>query len=231
MAFIEQLNQLDHQFFLFLNGFHNTYFDYLMTVFTSEAFWVPFYVIAGFVMAGKYGKKAILIFVSLGVLILFTDQFAGLFKHSIQRLRPSHDPVLSQLTHIFYNKGGLYSFYSAHSSNAFGFATFTILLFRNKAYTWFILPWALLVAYTRIYLGLHYPGDIICGAISGVIIAIGVYRLMIFSERKLFPAKSLTNTALGNKEVSIIEISCLLMVIIAMLIINLLIHNQLVISG
>jgi undecaprenyl-diphosphatase len=231
MAFIEQLNNWDHQFFLFLNGFHNSFFDYLMTVFTAEVFWVPFYVIIGFVMARKYGKKSILIFVSIGILILCTDQFAGIFKHSIQRLRPSHDPVMSQLTHIFHYKGGLYSFYSAHSANAFAFATFTVLLFRNKAYTWFILPWALLVAYTRIYLGLHYPGDILCGAISGVVIAFGVYRLMILSERRLYPADRVTNTFLNNKEVSIIEISALLMVIIAMLIINLLIRNQLVISG
>ena len=228
---MEQLNQLDHQFFLFLNGFHNLFFDYLMTVFTSEAFWVPFYMIAIFVMVRKYGKKSILIFVSIGIMILCADQLAGIFKHSVQRLRPSHDPVLSQLTHIFYNKGGLYSFYSAHAANAFAFASFTILLFRNKAYAWFILPWALLVAYTRIYLGLHYPGDILCGAISGVLIAYGVYKLMILSERKLYLSEKATNTSLSKKEVSIIEISALLMIIIAILIIHIFLKNNLVITS
>lgn len=231
MAFIEQLNQLDHQFFLFLNGFHNLFFDYLMTVFTYEAFWVPLYVIAGSIMVGKYGKRSILILVFLGIMIVCTDQLAGIFKHSVQRLRPSHDPVLSQLTHIFYNKGGLYSFYSAHAANAFAFATFTILLFRNKAFTCFILPWALLVAYTRIYLGLHYPGDILCGAISGVLIAYGAYKLMIFSELKLNSSVKIADTPLSKKEISIIEISALLMIIIAILIIHLFLKNNLVITG
>jgi undecaprenyl-diphosphatase len=228
---MEQLNQLDHQFFLFLNGFHNTFFDYLMTVFTAESFWVPFYLVAGFVIANKYGKKSILIFVSMGLLILCTDQLAGVIKHSVLRLRPSHDPVLSPLTHIFFYKGGLYSFYSAHSSNAFGYATFTALLFKKKAYSIFIFPWALLVAYTRIYLGLHFPGDILCGAIAGVATALAIYKLMIYSQQKYFPANNPPISPLNNKEISIIEISALIITIIAMMIVNLFLKNNLLITG
>lgn len=231
MGLTEQLNHWDQQFFLFLNGFHNTYFDYVMTVFTNEAFWVPLYLITVIIIGKKYGKKSVIIFISVGVLILCSDQFAGIFKHSIQRLRPSHDPQLSYLTHIFHYKGGLYSFYSAHSSNAFAYATFTILLFRNKFYTIFIIPWALLVPYTRIYLGLHYPGDILCGAIAGICIALGVYKLMILSEKKFYPANKFLNSPLNNQEVSIIAASGILLVLVTLMIVNIFVSHQLVIPN
>jgi undecaprenyl-diphosphatase len=232
MGLIQQLNHLDQHLFLLLNGWHNTYFDYVMMVFTSEVFWVPLYVITAVVIGRTYGKNAVLIFVAAGVLILCTDQFAGIFKHSIQRLRPSHDPQLSVLTHIFNNyKGGLYSFYSAHSSNAFGYATFTILIFRNRIYTFFIIPWALLVAYTRIYLGLHYPGDIFCGAIAGIAIAIGVYKLMLLTTEKFFPNRQIQSSQLNNQETAFIASSGILMIVIALMIVNLLESRYLLIMN
>ncbi len=225
------LNHWDQEFFLFLNSYHNIFFDYLMTVFTSEIFWVPLYLITVFVIGKKYGKKSAFIFISLGLLILCADQFAGIVKHSVQRLRPSHDPMLMPLTHIFHYKGGLYSFFSAHSANAFAYATFTILLFRNNIYTLFIIPWAILVAYTRIYLGLHFPGDILCGALSGIFFAYGIFRLMNFAESKISPLNEISKISPGNRQINLIIASGIFLIIIAVMIVNLLLNRQLLIAG
>jgi len=229
MGLLQQLNQLDHQLFLFLNGFHNTFFDYLMTVFTAEIFWVPLYFITAFIIGKKYGKDSIIILISLGILILCADQFAGIVKHSVLRLRPSHDPMLMPFTHTFFYRGGLYSFFSAHAANAFAYATFTILLFKNKNYTLFIIPWALLVVYTRIYLGLHYPGDIICGAISGMLFAIGIFRLMKFVGGKINSINKISSVSLDKKDINVIIVSGISLIIISMMIIYLLIKRGLVI--
>ena len=229
MGFFDHLISLDKDLFLYLNGFHNTFFDYLMTIFTSEIIWGPFYITTLVIIAKKYGKKSILIFISIGILILCSDQFAGVLKHSIQRLRPSHDPELSLITHIFFNKGGLYSFVSAHSANAFAFATFTILLFKNNVYTIFIIPWAILVAYTRIYLGLHYPGDIIGGMILGVLLGIGIFKLMIFTESKLSTINKISKKSLSYREVNIIIVSGLSLIIISIIIVQILVNRDLVI--
>jgi undecaprenyl-diphosphatase len=203
-----------------------------MMVFTSEAFWVPLYVVTALVIGKKYGKNAVLLFIAAGILILCTDQFAGIFKHSVQRLRPSHDPQMSFFTHIFNNyKGGLYSFYSAHSSNAFGYATFTMLIFRNRIYTLFILPWALLVAYTRIYLGLHYPGDILCGAVAGITIAGGVYKLTIWLGEKYFSRGRIQSSYLNNQETTLIVTTDILLILMTLIIVNLLTTRQLVIPN
>jgi len=161
MEFINLLKSWDKALFLYLNGIHSPLWDYTMTLFTLTSTWLLFYGLIFFFVGKKYDKKSLFIFVSLALLILCSDQLAGLLKHTIQRLRPSNDPAVSPFTHVFFNKGGEFGFVSAHAANLFAFATFTIRLFKNTRYTWFILFWASIIVYSRIYLGLHYPGDIL----------------------------------------------------------------------
>lgn len=225
MGILDLLNHWDHEFFLFLNGFHNPLWDYTMTLFTITQVWIPFYLIILVIIAKKYGKKSLLIFLSVILLILFADQFAGILKHSIKRLRPSNDPEISQLAHLFFNTGGLYGFVSAHSANALSFATFSILLFKNRRYTIFIIPWALMIAYTRIYLGVHYPGDILGGAILGILIGVGIYKLLILIEGKFLQPNRFSEK-LSNREAHCIILSGFFTILLCLIIVCLLMSNQ-----
>ena len=142
MEILNLLKSWDKELFLYLNGMHSPLWDYSMTLFTLTTTWLIFYGIILIIIVKKYDRKSLLIFISLALLILFADQFAGLLKHTIQRLRPSNDPSISQLTHLFFKKGGEFGFVSAHAANTFAFAIFSLLLFRNNRYTLFILTWA-----------------------------------------------------------------------------------------
>ena len=113
----------------------------------------------------------IVLFVALG--ITASDQSANIFKFGFERLRPCHDPSLEGLLREV-KCGGKFGFYSAHSSNSFFVATYlTILLGKKiKQLPYFLFVWAAIVAYSRVYLGMHFPGDIIIGAIMGILLAL-----------------------------------------------------------
>ncbi|MEI7525031.1 MAG: phosphatase PAP2 family protein [Mariniphaga sp.] len=229
MEILNLLKGWDKELFLYLNGIHSPLWDYSMTLFTLTPTWLLFYGIILIIIVRKYDRKALLIFISLALLILFADQFAGLIKHTVQRLRPSNDPTISQLTHLFFRKGGEFGFVSAHAANTFAIATFTLLLFRNNRYTLFILPWAALIAYSRIYLGVHYPGDVLGGAILGITIGILTYKLLIYSESRLNPVNLFSRNPLKDKEANKIILTGLFIVVMTISVVALLLQNELLI--
>ena len=207
MEFLNHLKSLDKELFLFLNGMHSPLWDYAMSLFTLTPTWLLFYVTILVFIGKKYGKKSLFIFVAIALMILCSDQCANILKHTVQRLRPSQDPTLSQLVHVFFNKGGLYGFVSGHAANTFAIATFSSLLFNNKRYTAFIIPWAMLISYSRIYLGVHYPGDVLFGALVGVTVGIGIYKLLIYAEKRLSPVNLFSRFPLKDREANrIIEV-------------------------
>ncbi len=222
MGILEALKGWDKELFLSLNGIHSPFWDYVMTLFTFTQTWLLFYLVVLVIITKRYGRKALFVFLAITVLIVLADQISGVLKHSIMRLRPSNDPELSSLAHIFFRKGGKYGFVSAHAANAFAFATFSSFLFRNRRYAFFIFPWALLIAYTRIYLGVHYPGDILGGALLGILIGWGVYRLLLIAEARLSPIKPFVRNKMKNKEAYIIIASAFALMIIVMSSISLL---------
>jgi undecaprenyl-diphosphatase len=227
MGILDLLNQWDKELFLYLNGFHNTLWDYVMTLFTLTPVWIPFYLVILVTIIKKYGKKSLWIIIAVALLILFADQFSGILKHSVKRLRPSNDPVISQLAHVFFTKGGLYGFVSAHSANAFSFATFSLLLFKNHRYTFFIIPWAMMIAYTRIYLGVHYPGDVVGGVTIGILVGTGVYKLLMIAEGRFNPANPFSENRLTNHEAKTIIFSGLFLIALCLIIVSLLMNYQL----
>jgi undecaprenyl-diphosphatase len=183
---MDELKQIDQSLLLFLNSFHNEFWDKAVTLFTSIEIWIPFYTLIIYVIIKTYKKNSIYILIGIVLAIVVSDQFSGLIKNMVQRWRPTQDPVLGSLVHNVYNRGGAYGFFSAHAANTFTMAIITARLFKNQIYTILIFTWAVLVSYTRIYIGLHYPGDILSGWIWGILTGLAIYQLMIFVQKRYF---------------------------------------------
>ena len=171
---MEEIILEDKQAMIFLNNLGNSTFDPFWILVSEKWFWIPLYVIFLYFLYKNFNKKSlfyILLFVALG--ITASDQIANIFKFGFERLRPCHDPSLEGLLREV-KCGGKFGFYSAHSSNSFFVATYlTILLGKKiKQLPYFLFVWAAIVAYSRVYLGMHFPGDIIVGAIMGILLAL-----------------------------------------------------------
>lgn len=172
-SLIESLKQFDTKVFLMINGNHNVFFDTLMYWASDKLFWIPFYAILLLFLIRIYKKFSIYIVIAIAVTITLCDQTAsGLIKNFAKRLRPSHEPSLIPLIHLSKaGAGGNFGFVSSHSANAFGLITFLFFLLPSR-YNWLkiiLLFWALFVSYSRIYNGVHYPFDVIGGAIVGIV--------------------------------------------------------------
>lgn len=176
---MDTLIQLDKELFMWFNSHNTPFWDVVMMFFTRKEFWIPLYLLLLYQIYKVKGKEAVYWILGAFLLVFLCDQISTrLFKDVFERFRPSHDPSLKGVVNLVSGyTGGRYGFVSSHATNSFGFALFTSLLFRNKLYTFFIFSWSLLVVYTRIYLGVHFPGDIIGGMILGLIIGYGVFRL------------------------------------------------------
>ncbi len=177
MTWLEPIKQLDTAIFLWLNSLHSSWWDTAMMLFTRKESWLLLYLLLIYVIAQNYGRQAVVI---IGVLVLgvaLSDQLSGLLKMLTQRPRPGHEPTLEGMVHIVLRKGGLYGFVSSHAANVFFVWAFTKRLFRNRATSAGLLFWAILVSYTRIYNGNHYPLDILFGALLGVLLALLLFWL------------------------------------------------------
>jgi undecaprenyl-diphosphatase len=122
----------------------------------------------------------------MALLIVAADQLSVLLKISFQRFRPVHEPAIEHLVHNVLRKGGLYGFVSSHAANSFAILVFTSRIFKSRSYTVLMLFWALLFCYSRIYSGVHYPLDILGGAVLGGLIGLLLYKLMMFIENHFF---------------------------------------------
>jgi len=180
------LEQLDRQLFLFINSLNTPFFDQLMYAISSKIIWAPLYLAILIAIGFKYKRKFLVIVLCIIVAVTLADQLSvQLFKNTVQRLRPCHEPSLEGLVHLVNNRcGGLYGFVSSHASNSFNVALITLFLIRKTWYSVSILIWAAVIGYSRIYLGVHYPGDVICGALFGTVIGWSVYKLFEVTDKK-----------------------------------------------
>ncbi len=180
----ELLSDLDTRLLLLINGFHSPFWDKVMLLFTARLPWIPLYaLILGYIIhrfALKEGKGWYTLSIIAAIIATFalTDIGSSFIKDLTQRLRPGHDPRLENIVRLLDGKGGMYGFVSSHAANVFGLATITSLIFRRRAYSISIFLWAATVSYSRVYVGRHFPGDVIFGALLGILIALLFYRLL-----------------------------------------------------
>ena len=179
--------QLDEQLFLYLNALGSESWDGFWLFMTKKFNMIPLYVVLLIFTFRKIGlNKGLWFVLTIALLISCTDQFTNLFKDGFVRLRPCHDPDIAPLMRLVKDWcGGKYGFFSGHASNSFALAIFFVTFFKtiSPAMRWLVL-WAAIVAYSRVYVGVHYPIDILCGALFGSAIGLVFART---SRRYLLP--------------------------------------------
>lgn len=193
---MEWLLEIDYSLLLLVNGLHTAFLDVLMMFFTAKHPWVPLYLAIAFYIFYQFGHKqkkyrhAFIIFAGAVIIFAITDIGSTQIKHYFMRLRPGHDPLLDGAIRLLDGKGGMYGFISSHASNVFGLAAFTSLAFKKRWYSITIFTWAFIVCYSRVYVGRHFPSDVICGALFGFLIA---YLVSLIVQSRI------VNTLINNK--------------------------------
>ncbi|MGY0392006.1 phosphatase PAP2 family protein [Bizionia sp. KMM 8389] len=186
---LEQLVQLDNEVFLYLNNLGTVNWDAFWMFYTTKFYWIPFYAILLFIIFKTRTPKLFLITVLvIALMVLFTDQVTNLFKKVIvMRLRPCHDPTLEGLMRVVKSScGGKYGFFSGHASNSMAVAIFSgmLLRFKYKYLIYFMIIWSVAMGYSRIYIGVHFPLDVICGMTFGAFSGYLFYKLDIYLQRR-----------------------------------------------
>lgn len=188
MSFISSIKEIDTKLFLYLNSKHNDFFDVVMFWFSHKYFWIPLYAFFFFLSYKHFGKKVLLVALAAVLVIVLADQISvHAFKNVFLRYRPCHNLDICDQIHLNGGKGGMYGFISSHAANTFALAMFLSLLFKDKIkyFGTAVFTWAALVSYSRIYNGVHYPSDIVIGAIVGMAIGITVFKIYQFADRRL----------------------------------------------
>jgi undecaprenyl-diphosphatase len=193
----EFLDQVDKELLLFLQQQGAPWSDHIWAAITEKYNWIPLYAILLIALFRQFGWQAVYSMIAVVLLVIMADQLTSTFmKPFFGRYRPCHDPEIGHLVRIVTRCGGEFGFVSSHASDSFSVITFFILLFhRSHRYCWWLLIWPLLFSYSRIYLGVHYPLDVLCGALVGIVLGYLVYS----GTKKLSEIVPFEFTVVGRK--------------------------------
>jgi len=180
------LESVDQQLFIFLNSLNSPFCDHVMHAISGRLIWVPVYLAILIYLGVKYKRRFLIILLFIILAATLSDQISVLFKNLVHRLRPCYEPSLEGLVHVVNGEcGGQYSFVSSHATNSFDVALLSLLFIKKRWYSISIIIWALVIGYSRIYLGVHYPGDVICGSLLGAFIGWSIYKLYMLTDNKI----------------------------------------------
>ena len=185
---MDSITLIDKELTLWLNSFNSSAADFFFYLTTSTLLWVPLFLILAWMIMVKQGPRGFITILFIGLIILVADQLSSsVIKPLVERARPSHDDILQYMVHLVDGRrGGPFGFLSSHAANTFAITSFLILMIRNKFLNISFLAWALINCYSRIYCGLHFVGDILCGAVLGIIIGAVAYQIYLHLCLHLF---------------------------------------------
>lgn len=186
---LENILQYKKELFFLINHTSTSFLDCFMWLVSKTQIWTPLFISFLFILIYKKNwREWIPVLIIMALVLLFCDQFSSnICKPFFARLRPTHHPdFMSEVRTLYGYKGGMYGFISGHATNAFGFATITALLFQNKNYSYTIYGIAFVIAYSRIYLGVHFVSDILAGSIAGFTIGLIMYRIYLVCIRRIY---------------------------------------------
>lgn len=177
----------DQNLLLALNFDGGWFLDQFMYTVSGKLIWIPFYLFILWLIYARMGWKILILsIITLALMVACADQTATLAKTYLPKFRPTHyEPIAAQVHTVNGYVGGWYGTISSHAANCFGLALFTSLLIRRRWFAWMMFVWAALVAYSRIYLGVHYPMDILIGTLEGLFWAWVWYRIYRWVAQKM----------------------------------------------
>jgi len=187
---LEKILSIDTELFIFLNSLGSERYDALWLLITKQTSWIPLFLFLLYLIFNKLGtKQTLYLMLFVAILLVFTDQIANLFKNGIQRLRPCNNPEINTFIRIVQSRSS-FGFFSGHATSSMAVSTFLYLIFRKDFnHFWLLFLWPLIFAYSRIYLGLHYPLDIICGYLCGAIVAFLMFKFYQLAQKRNFLVK------------------------------------------
>ena len=203
-SLLDELIAFDKQLLLQVNGSESLYLDRLIRILTNAVTWIPLYLSLFYIVIrnNETAAKILLVLAGAGLCVFFAGSLDDLIvKPTVARWRPTHDPEIGLLVDIVDGyRGGKYGFFSAHAANTFSIAVFFCWLVRSKLLSVALVLWSFTNCYTRLYLGVHYPGDILVGLTWGFIVGTSVYFLI----RHFTPGKIKYNSSDANIPVAVL---------------------------
>ncbi|MCG9791404.1 phosphatase PAP2 family protein [Flavobacterium algicola] len=185
---IESIVSFDRQLFIFLNSLGSESYDGLWLFITKQSNWTPIFLFFLYLIYKKLGtKQTLFVLLFVAILIAITDQVTNMFKYGFERLRPGSNPEINTMIRVV-KSSSTFSFFSGHAANSMASAVFIYKLIQPYyRQSYWIFLWPLIFAYSRIYLGLHYPGDILCGYLFGAFSGYAVFKMYKLAQIKYFP--------------------------------------------
>ena len=192
------LERFDQQLFLFINSANSPLFDQVMNIISGKLIWVPLYLAILVFLGLKYKRKFLVILIFIIIAATLADQSSVIVKNIFHRLRPCHEPSILAIVHLVNGEcGGIYGFVSSHATNSFDVALLSLSFIKKRWYSISIILWAGIISYSRVYLGVHYPGDVIFGALLGSFIGWGIYNLYVLTDDNILKSKPYFDTTLA----------------------------------